>query len=147
MRFGYGPDKPNAIEIAGVVKDVKHKQLRELATRTMYTAALQDPGSWRDTTLNVRTAIDPARVAPPLRQAIADVVPGLPVFNVITLQRMFDDAVVTERTLALLSGFFGILALLLASIGLYGLLAYSVEKRRKEIGVRLAQVRHKMRQN
>jgi ABC-type antimicrobial peptide transport system permease subunit len=51
---------------------------------------------------------------------------------------MFDDAVVTERTLALLSGFFGILALLLASIGLYGLLAYSVERRRGEIGVRLA---------
>jgi len=137
-RFGYGPDKPNAVEIVGVVKDVKHKQLREPATRTMYTSALQDPGSWRDTTLNVRTAIDPARMAPSLRQAIADVVPGLPVFNVTTLQRMFDDAVVTERTLALLSGFFGILALLLASIGLYGLLAYSVEKRRHEIGVRLA---------
>jgi len=137
-RFGYGPDKPNAVEIVGVVKDVKHKQLRESPTRTMYGSALQDPGSWRDTTLNVRTAIDPARMAPLLRQAIADVVPGLPVFNVAPLQRMFDDAVVTERTLALLSGFFGILALLLATIGLYGLLAYSVEKRRNEIGVRLA---------
>ena len=137
-RFGYGPDKPNAVEIVGVVKDVKHKQLREAATRTMYTAALQDPGSWRDTTLNVRTAIDPTQAAPSLRQAIAEVAPGLPVFNVATLQRMFDDSVVTERTLALLSGFFGILAVLLASIGLYGLLAYSVEKRRHEIGVRLA---------
>jgi hypothetical protein len=137
-RFGYRPEKPAAVEIVGVVKDVKHKQLREPPTRTMYTSALQDPGSWRDTTLNVRTAIDPARMAPSLRQAIADVVPGLPVFNVAPLQRMFDDAVVTERTLALLSGFFGILALLLAAIGLYGLLAYSVEKRRNEIGVRLA---------
>ena len=77
-------------------------------------------------------------MAPSLRRAVADVAPGLPVFNVTTLQRMFDDSVVTERTLALLSGFFGILALLLASIGLYGLLAYSVEKRRNEIGVRLA---------
>jgi predicted permease len=137
-RFGYGPDKPNAVEIVGVVKDVKHKQLREPATRTMYGSALQDPGSWRDTTLNIRTAIDPARAAPSLRQAISDVVPSLPVFNVAPLQRMFDDSVVTERTLALLSGFFGILALLLASIGLYGLLAYSVEKRQNEIGVRLA---------
>jgi predicted permease len=137
-RFGYGPDKPNAVEIVGVVSDVKHKQLREPATRTMYTSALQDPGSWRDTTLNIRTAIDPARVAPSVRQAIADVAPGLPVFNVTTLQRMFDDSVVTERTLALLSGFFGILALLLVSIGLYALLAYSVEKRQNEIGVRLA---------
>jgi hypothetical protein len=90
-RFGYGPSKPNAVEIVGVVKDVKHKQLREAATRTMYTAALQDPGSWRDTTLNVRTAIDPARAAPSLRQAIAEVAPSLPVFNVATLQRMFDD--------------------------------------------------------
>jgi predicted permease len=137
-RFGYGPEKPNAIEIVGVVKDGKHARLREAAIRTMYVAALQDPGSWRDTTLNVRTNIDPARVAPALRRAIAEVVPGLPVFNVTTLERIFDDSVVTERTLALLSGFFGILALLLASVGLYGLLAYSVEKRRSEIGVRLA---------
>jgi predicted permease len=137
-RFGYGSDKPNAVEIVGVVKDVKHKQLRESATRTMYGSALQDPGSWRDTTLNVRTAIDPAGVAPSLRREIAEIAPDLPIFNVTTLERSFDDAVVTERTLALLSGFFGILALLLASIGLYGLLAYSVERRQGEIGVRLA---------
>ena len=137
-RFGYGPDKPYAVEIVGVVKDVKHKQLRERPTRTVYSPALQDPGSWRNTTLNVRTATDPARMAPALQRAIAETAPGLPVFNVAPLQRLFDDAVVTERTLALLSGFFGILALLLASIGLYGLLAYSVEKRRHEIGVRLA---------
>jgi predicted permease len=137
-RFGYTPDKPYAVEIVGVVKDAKHKQLRESATRTIYGAALQDPDSWRDTTLNVRTAIDPARLAPPLRREIAEVVADLPVFNVTTLERMFDDAVVTERTLALLSGFFGILALLLASIGLYGLLAYSVQRRRGEIGIRLA---------
>jgi predicted permease len=137
-RLGYGPDKPTAVEIVGVVKDVRHKQLRESATRTMYGSALQDPGSWRDTTLNVRTAIEPARIAPSLRREIAEVAPDLSIFNVTTLERMFDDAVVTERTLALLSGFFGILALLLASIGLYGLLAYSVERRRGEIGVRLA---------
>jgi predicted permease len=137
-RFGYGPDKPRAVEIVGVVKDVKHARLREPAMRTMYVASLQDPGSWRDTTLNVRTSIDPARLAPALRSAIGEVARGLPVFNVTTLERMFDDAVVTERTFALLSGFFGSLALLLASIGLYGLLAYSVERRRSEIGVRMA---------
>jgi len=78
----------------------------------MYGSALQDPGSWRDTTLNIRTAIDPARVAAALRREIAEVVADLPIFNVTTLERMFDDAVVTERTLALLSGFFGVLALL-----------------------------------
>jgi len=136
-RFGYRTEEPYAVEIVGVMKDVRHARLREPALRTMYVACLQNPECWRDTTLQVRTSITTAMV-PMLRRAIGEIEPNLPIYSTTTLERMFNDSVVTERTLALLSGFFGSLALILSCVGLYGLLAYSVERRRTEIGIRMA---------
>jgi predicted permease len=137
-RFGSGPNAPAAIEIVGVIKDVRHVDLREQPVRSVYLACLQDPGCWRDTTLYVRTSSDPAALTASLRAAIAQIAPGLPVYNVTTLAQTLDAAVATERTLATLSSFFGLLALVLACIGLYGLLSWSVERRRREIGIRMA---------
>jgi predicted permease len=136
-RFGHSPDAVD-IEIVGVIKDVRHVRLREQPVRSVYAACLQDPQCWRDTTLQVRTDVDSMSLAPSLRAALAQVAPGLPVYNITSVRHMFDTALATESTLAAVSGFFGAVALLLACIGLYGLLAWSVERRRREIGIRMA---------
>jgi ABC-type antimicrobial peptide transport system permease subunit len=88
--------------------------------------------------VEIRTSGDPASLAATVRQAIEQVDPKLPVFGVTTLREQLSGALQQEKLIAQLVSFFGVLALLLASIGLYGLMAHGVVRRTKEIGIRMA---------
>jgi predicted permease len=130
----YGDDQP--YEIVGVVGDAKMTELREAAPRTMYLNMFQEGRVMHQ--FELRTSGDPASVSLTVRRMVRDVLKTVPVTNVTTLSEQVDSAIVPERLIGTLSGFFGGLGAVLAGIGLYGLLAYAVARRTNEIGVRMA---------
>jgi predicted permease len=136
----------NNIEIVGVARDGKYKDVREeprevVAVRgeppnLVYVPFEQDLGE--PMTLYVRTVGDPAKMAAAVRREVQAVDANVPVYNVRTLEAQWDESLSQERLVATLASWFGVFALLLASIGLYGVLAYGVTSRTNEIGLRLA---------
>lgn len=88
--------------------------------------------------LHVRTGMDPAAVVPAIRAAIRKGASNLPVRDIQAVTHIIDVGLVVERLVATLAGFFGLLALCLATVGLYGIVDYSVRRRTQEIGVRIA---------
>ena len=86
----------------------------------------------------MRTAADPQAILPAIREVVAQVNTNLPLFDVKTESEQIDRLLFRERLVARLAGFFGLLALALACVGLYGLLSYEVSRRTREIGIRLA---------
>jgi predicted permease len=137
--FGDQTDKGVPIEIVGVIGDIKSSDPRENALPTVYRPILQIAEQEAySLNVQVRTQADPAAMATTVRQTINQIDDKLPVYSVTTLEAQFKRAVQQDQLIAQLVSFFGALALLLASIGLYGLMAHGVTRRTNEIGIRMA---------
>jgi predicted permease len=137
-RFSLDNARPDDIEIIGVVRDAKYTSQREEAPATMYRSWLQTPGAIDSMTFEVRTMGDPKSYVSAIRAALRQVEPNLPLNNIKTQIEQADDTLSMERLFAKLMSLFGLLAQQLASIGLYGVMAYSVSRRTHEIGIRIA---------
>lgn len=135
-RFRWDGAAADAIEIVGVVKDAKYNGLREDTPRLVYFPQLQSMGQL--SVLAVRTIGDPPNLGAQVRQALEEVDPNLRVGLITTLAARLDDTLIQERLVAKLTSFFGVLALFLACVGLYGIMSYSVAGRTNEIGTRMA---------
>ena len=135
--FGRGrPENSGQIEIIGVVKDTKYASLTEKSPSIAYYPYTQI----RDFLNNfvVRFSGPPESIVPQVQQAIKQVNRNLPVDEVVSLSEHVGHSIVQQKLIARLASFFGLLALLLACIGLYGVLSYAVARRTNEIGIRMA---------
>jgi predicted permease len=136
-RFGFSPEENSQTEIVGVIRDTKYTNLRDAAPPTMYSSYLQS-GTGGGMTFLVRTAADPDGFVEPVRAAVRQIDPTLPVTGVSTQIEQLEARFQQERFFAIAYSLFGGLAVLLAGIGLFGLMSYAVVRRTNEIGVRLA---------
>jgi predicted permease len=132
-RFGYA--KPN-VEIVGVVRDARVTSVRDAAVPMAYYAMQQ----WKNysNNIDVRAVGDPRWIAGEVRKAVHETDPNLPINRVATMTEQISDSVNMERLVAYLTSAFGILALALASVGLYGVMSYAVSRRTAELGIRMA---------
>jgi predicted permease len=120
-------------EIVGVMRNARYSNLREPPPPTVYVPMTNFSGG----SLQVRTTLAPAEAIALVRQALARVHPSLRVTDVTRQTMLIDNTMIRERLLALLSGFFALVSLVLAGVGLYGVLSYAVVQRTREIGIRL----------
>jgi predicted permease len=128
-----GIEKSTGWEIEGVVSDAKYNKLRRDVEPTIYI-----PSSGGAVSFSVRTEADPSNFVPQIRGVVSQMDSNLPVYEVRTETQQINRQIFVERLVARLSGLFGALALLLACIGLYGLVSYEVARRTREIGIRTA---------
>ena len=137
-RVGTNPKTVGKIEIVGVVRDTKYNSLSEDTEPLIYTPWRQELDQVGEMFFAVRVAGDPLSLVPAVRQTVRDLDVNLPVTRVSTQIKQTSETLTQERSFAGLVSFFGGLALLLASIGLYGVMAYSVTQRQHEMGIRMA---------
>jgi predicted permease len=134
--FGNGPDTKLNIEIIGVVENSLYEGPREGVHRQAFVSSGQGP--FGSVAFYVRTPASPEAMFGALRQQIKNLDATLPIYEMKTLGSQLDETLSTERLIAMLSAAFGALATLLAALGLYGVMAFVVERRTKELGLRMA---------
>lgn len=138
QRFESDPeDVEGPVEIVGICPDTRYSDLRSETPPTFYLDYRQKPGGGR-MVFEIHTVAEPASVLNAARAAVASHDRDLPLMDVRTMQQQVDSTMSDERVFAELTSGFGILALVLACIGIYGLMAYTVARRTSEIGIRLA---------
>ena len=132
-----GLDDTPDMTIVGVVKDATYINLRENMRRHFYVPTTQDD-TLTNLTLHIKTTTEPSVVAEQLRAQLKALDPHLPLYNIKSLATEIDESLVQERLVTWLSVAFGLLATLLTALGLYGVLTFSVARRTREIGIRVA---------
>src|SRR5262249_5375506 len=132
---GGGPGTKLNVEIVGVVADSLYEGPREGVRRQVFWPGPSGPGA---AVIYIRTRSDSTAAYELARRKVAELDPTMPVFAVKTLESQLDETLLTDRLVAVLSAGFGLLATFLATIGLYGVMAFVVARRRKELGIRIA---------
>jgi len=131
-------EDPDPYQIVGVVKNVKYRNLRDPAPRTVYFASLQETRGPDWNSFLVRSAAPPASIRAAVASVLERIDRNLRVSQDRSLSEHVSRSILTETMLTVLAGFFAALALLLAAVGVYGVTAFQVARRRKELGIRLA---------
>ena len=138
-RFGFGRrGNPAEIEVVGIVRDGRHASLREGVPLMAYLPHAQHTDNTGGATFYVRAAGDPAALGTAAREAVRRVDPALPVNDVATMAAVVDESLLLDRLSSWLSAAFGLLATVLAAVGLYAVTSFSVARRTREIGLRMA---------
>jgi predicted permease len=137
IRAETGPGHRDSYQVIGVVKDAKYEEVGEDLLLSAYVACAQDPEPWSEVSFEVLTDGPVAAFIPAVRGAIGEVNRDISL-EFRNFETQVDESLLQPRMVALLSAFFGGLALLLAMIGLYGVTAYGVARRQAEIGIRMA---------